>query len=67
MSVAWVVPAGLTVIGLTAVVAVARRITEQAAGLRRDLAELASLRPALVEVRRSAEEAGAAARRLRSW
>ncbi len=66
MSVAWVVPAGVTLVGLTVVVALARRVADEAVGLRRDLTRLGSLRPALVEVRKSTAETDAAARRLRS-
>lgn len=47
----WVVPAALGLVGVTLVAALAQRAAQEAAGLRRDLARFAELRPVLAEVR----------------
>ncbi len=65
MHLVWIIPAALAVIGLAVVVGLARRVADEAAGLRRELAEFSALRPALIEVRRATEQATSAARALR--
>ena len=56
------VPAGLTAAGVVVAALLARRAVLTAAALRRDIAGLAELRPALVEAR---DEMSAAATELR--
>lgn len=56
MTLIWIAPAAVLVVGLVLVVAVAMRAAQEAAGLRRDLARFGELRPALLEVRELSSE-----------
>jgi cytochrome c-type biogenesis protein CcmH/NrfF len=47
----WILPAALAVVGTVVIAAVASRAAEEASGLRRDLLRMGELRPALVELR----------------
>lgn len=47
----WIAPSALALVGLVVLASVARRATEEAAGLRRDLGRFAEMRPVLAEVR----------------
>jgi hypothetical protein len=60
------VPAGLSAAGLALAALLARRVARSADALRRDVAGLAGLRPALVEARDEMSAAAAELRRLRS-
>ncbi len=64
MSWAWMVPAGLTAAGVVVAALLARRAAQVADTLRRDVAGLAELRPALVEARDEMSSTAAELRRL---
>ena len=64
MSWAWTIPAGLAAVGVVAVMIVARRTVILADRLRRDLADLGRLQPALVEARDELTATAAAVRRM---
>jgi hypothetical protein len=51
MSSIWILPAVLAGIGLVAALAMGFRAAEELSALRRQLRQLAALRPALVEIR----------------
>jgi cytochrome c-type biogenesis protein CcmH/NrfF len=51
MSVAWIIPAVIALVGGAVVAGLARRVVEELHGLRRDAMRFSDLRPALVEVR----------------
>ena len=50
MTLLWILPAALAVVGTVLIAAVANRAAEEASGLRRDIARIGELRPALVEL-----------------
>jgi len=58
------VPAGIAAVGVVAAALLARRAAFTAAALRRDIAGLGDLRPALVEARDDMSAAAAELRRL---
>ena len=57
-------PAGLAAVGVVATAAVAWRTARLADGLRRDLEELAQLRPALIDARDELTATAVAVRRM---
>jgi len=64
MGLLWTVPTAAALAGLAVVAGLARRVADEAAGLRRDVRRFGDLRPALVEVRDRTQELAAAARRV---
>ncbi|GAC1312751.1 MAG: hypothetical protein NVSMB12_03320 [Acidimicrobiales bacterium] len=55
MSLIWIAPAVLALVGTVVLAAVARRAAEEAAGLRQAVARFGELRPALLEVREGSD------------
>jgi hypothetical protein len=65
MHLLWFTPAAVALIGAFALVPAAQRVIREAHDWRRDVERLAELRPALVELRTSADEARRTAEALR--
>jgi cytochrome c-type biogenesis protein CcmH/NrfF len=65
MSLLWLAPVVVAVVGALAVMTVVQRASREARGWRGDVERLSALRPALVELRKSAAEVQRNARALR--
>lgn len=66
MTTIWIIPLVITTVGLVLIAGLARRAAEEAAAFRRSTTRLGDLRPALVEVRTSAQVLAEAAADLRA-
>jgi hypothetical protein len=62
----WIIPLIVTAIGLVLIAGFARHVADEAAAFRRSTTRLGELRPALVEVRTSAQVLAEAAADLRA-
>lgn len=66
MTTIWIIPLFITTVGLVLIAAFARRAADEAAAFRRSTSRLGELRPAMVEVRTSAQVLAEAAADLRA-
>jgi len=66
MTLLWILPAVVALVGTMLLVGVARRVADEATGLNRELARFSELRPALIAVRDITAETALTARQLRS-